>query len=615
MVDRNAHWIKANHQERVPSRMVAFDTESRSSRAGDVETQEWRTGCAIRWRTDLTTGDHAEVGVFDDPESLWKWVDEFSAREKRTVVWAHNLGHDVRISRALTILPTLGYELEWCNLDQNVSAMTWRSDHGTIVMADTYTWLPMSLGALAPSVGTPKYDMPKQTADDETWNVYCLRDAQIVYRIVSALIAFIRSEHLGNWQPTGAGMAYATWRHRFMADKVLVHSDTAALEAERIAMHTGRAEAWKHGKIQGVRWTEVDIRNAYATIGAECELPRKLHMHTRSINQRQYRRLGNHYRILGRVTVRTATPSMPYRHGGKTLWPVGTWQTWLWDTEIDCALRYGAEITIHETYCYTRAYVLRDWATWVLGIINDRDSQVSPIVRTWLKHTSRAFIGRLSLKTKSWEVFGANPDHVTGITHMTDSDTGKTRRMLHVGDVTLIESDTDETQNSIPMITGWIMAECRVRLWDAMNVAGLHNLAHVDTDSVLVNPAGLAALQAAGIAGDGKPWKVKGAWLTIDVRGPRHYYRGKTRVIAGVPLRATEARPGTFTGERWASVATDLEARGDGIVTTWQDQWTPKTTDPRRKSATGTRCETESYEVGASGSSNMSAAPRDADGE
>lgn len=614
-MDRNPHWIKANHQERIPSRMVSFDTESRSYRSGDVETQEWRIGAAIRWRTDLATGDHAEVGVFDDPQSLWKWVDEYGRPEKRTVVWAHNLGHDVRISQAMTILPAMGYRLEWCNLDQNVSAMTWRSDHGTIVMADTYTWVPMGLGALAPSVGTPKYEMPKQSASDEVWYVYCLRDAQIVYRIVSALVHFIKTEHLGNWQPTGAGMAYATWRHRFMSDRVLVHNDPGALAAERAAMHTGRAEAWKHGRISGIAWSEVDMRNAYATIGRDCELPRKLHMHTRSINHTQYARLANHYRVLARVHISTRSPASPCRQAGKTLWPIGQWETWLWDTEIDCALRYGAEIKVLETYCYTRAPILRDWAAWILGILNDPDSDVSPIARTWLKHASRALIGRLSLMTRSWSEFGTNPDGITGITHMTDAETGKTRRMLHVGDVTLIESDADETQNSIPMVTSWIMAECRVRLWDAMNVAGLRNVAHVDTDSVLVNPAGLAALRAAGLAGDGLPWKVKGAWLTIDVRGPRHYYRGKARVIAGVPLRAAEARPGTFTGERWASMATDLEARGDGVVTTWHDEWTPRTQDTRRRDDGGYPGETVAYEVGGLSSSNMSDAPSDADGE
>jgi len=41
------------------------------------------------------------------------------------------------------------------------------------------------------------------------------------------------------------------------------------------------------------------------------------------------------------------------------------------------------------------------------------------------------------------------------------------------------------------------MAECRVRLHWAMRAAGYENLAHVDTDSVLVNKQGLINLRGA----------------------------------------------------------------------------------------------------------------------
>lgn len=606
---RQTHWIRPNHQERMPPRMVAFDTESRSRRNGNVETQDWRVGCAIRWRTDLKTGHHAEGRVFDSPETFWAWVSDYGREGTRTVVWAHNLSHDVRISKALSILPQLGYALEWSNLDENISSMTWRSDHGTIVMADTWTWLPVPLGTIAPLTGLRKFEMPGGSNDDEIWATYCMRDAQIVYRAASTLTDFISHHHLGNWQPTGAGMAYATWRHRFMSDKVLVHDDTGALYAERNAMYTGRAEAWKHGQIIGPTWTEIDIRNAYVTIGAEHDLPRKLHMHTGSIGIGQYKRLASQYRVLCRVSVHTDMPSLPYRLGTKTLWPVGNFEGWYWDTEIDCAVRHGATVKIRETYCYVKAPVLRDWAQWILGIIQDRDSQVDPLVRTWLKHCSRALIGRLALRTKSWEEYGSNPDGITGISHMVDAATGKTRRMMHVGDKTFVETDPDESENSAPMITSCVMAECRVMLWEAMCVAGLENIAHVDTDSILVNQAGLARLQADPDTRLATHWAVKGSWRTIDVHAPRHYYRGKQRVIAGIPRRALEVAPGHFEGEKWASLASDLEARGDGVVTTWTDTWATHSGDPRRKDRPGAAGETDAYAVGLPGSSNMSDSP------
>lgn len=615
MNTRAAHWIRGNDQERIPPRMVAFDTESRSSRSGVTETQDWRIGCAIRWRTNLKTGDHAEARVFDDPMSLWAWIDSYCHREQRTIVWAHNLAHDVRISMAMSALPVLGYEMEWCNLDQNVSVMVWHSDHGTIVLADTWTWLPVSLGAISPGVGLVKFGMPSRNASDEIWAQYCMRDAQIVYRVASELTRFIQSEHLGNWQPTGAGMAYSTWRHKFMEHNVLVHDDTHALEAERSAMHTGRAEAWKHGKFYGEKWSEVDMRNAYLVIGSECELPRKLRMHTRKLTDRQYDSLAATSRVLALCDIRTDIPVVPYHHQGRNLWPVGAFQTWLWDTEISCAKRHGASVSVREAYIYAKGPILRSWATWVLSILRDKDSDYSPIVRTWLKHCSRALIGRMSLRSKSWELFGGNPDGIAGITHVTDVDTGETRRMMHVGGKTFIESGAEESRDSVPMVTSWIMAECRVRLWDAMVTAGLENIAHVDTDSMLVSSDGLARLRQALGASFGRYWQVKGTWATIDVQGPRHYYRGRERVISGVPLRAEELSPGVFRGERWSSISSDLESSGDGVVTTQEATWTPKRQDPRRRDAPGVQGETVAYAVGVASSSNMSDAETDATGE
>src|SRR5260370_16896278 len=100
----------------------------------------------------------------------------------------------------------------------------------------------MGLEALAPSVGLRKLTIPADTANRASWEKYCARDAEVTYRVVSELLGYIGSENLGNWQPTGAGMAYATWRHKFLTHRVLVHDDAPVLAGDRPPMHTGRAE-------------------------------------------------------------------------------------------------------------------------------------------------------------------------------------------------------------------------------------------------------------------------------------------------------------------------------------------------------------------------------------
>lgn len=577
--------------------MVAFDTEARSTYVGEDEVQEWRVGCAIRWRTDLRTGTHAESRVFPSPLEFWTWVSEFTRSGTRTVVWAHNLGYDVRVSRMFEILPLLGFRLEWCNLDRNISSATWRSDHGTIVLADTWTWIPLPLSVIATHMGMVKYEMPANRASDTEWARYCMQDCAILHHVVCDLVRFISTSGLGNWQPTGAGMAMATWRHRFMSCKVLVHDDTNALAAERLAMHTGRAEAWKHGKIHGEKWTELDITNAYVSAAAQYDLPRKIHMRTGAITVSQFRKLCDTFQVLCHVTVSTDVPSVPCKFPDRHAWPVGTFDTWLWDCEVSLAIKYGGKVKIHDSYTYIRAPVLQDWANWVLGILSDQTGSISPVVRTHVKHCGRSLIGRLALRAPHWEHWGDNPEGITGITHVFLPGNPLPSRMLHVGNDTLVETGRTEGKDSLPMITGRIMSEVRCILWDAMNAVGTDNLAHVDTDSILCRTSSISNLQSAYDHRFDSVWHVKGTYTDLEIWSPRAYWRDKQRVAAGIPAKGDESDRGTVTGVRWSALAGDLERGTTGTVTLSPGTWHMRRTDPRRADACEGPGDTRAYDA------------------
>lgn len=598
MNTRAAHWIPGNQQERMPYRMVAFDTESRFTNPNDeTEIQTWRLGAAVRWRTNTKT-DHKEGRIFACPRELWEWVTDFCHPGQRTVVWAHNLGYDVRISQVFTILPALGWHLEWCNLDKNVSSMTWRSDRGTLVFADTWTWLPLKLETVAPYVGMVKFDMPRQADDDIRWATYCMNDAEIVYHVVSKLCQFISDYHLGNWQPTGAGMSYTMWRHKFMTEKILVHADDTVIAAERSAMYTGRAEAWRHGRTGISTWTEVDMRTAYLMIARDEQLPRKLHSHFGRISHKQFERLTSRFAVLCYCRVVTDTPVLPYRNDKRILWPVGQWEGWYWDVEVAAAMRYGAKISILKGYSYAQAPILKRWAEFVLSILNDQDVSYGSVVTTFVKHCSRALIGRLSLRVPSWEHFGANPEGIVGITHVIMPEDKLITRMLHVGEDTLIETRKMEGRDSLPQVTGRIMAICRVRLWDAMNIAGLDHVAHVDTDSLIIDKEGLRRLKAEWGDGFRSYWQIKGTWRKLDIYGPRTYYRDGSRVAAGIPVKAKEGPDGALRGERWESLSASLSASQGRSVVVTTGTYHMKRIDPRRRDAPGVDTgKTAAYQV------------------
>lgn len=579
---RTPHWIRGNAQERIPHRWIVADTESHRVKLEDGEQLRFALACGARWRDDLPTGDRLERADFWEPAKFWAWVTEWCWTHGRTVLWFHNAGHDLGQLDAFRLLPQMGYELDWCNMDRDVSVVHWRGPRGSLVIADTYTWLPKSLDELSGLVGLGKTALPGKDDPVETWLARCRTDTEITRRLVLALLDFVRTEHLGNWQPSGAGMGHTAWRHRFMNHKVLVHDDADAIDAERHAMHAGRAEAWWHGRASGGPFTEWDMHMSYCRIAAECDLPAKLWDHDVAPSWKVHQFGLDHWRTLARVNVCTQVPVVPARIDGRITWPVGQFETVLWDTELDLIRENGGAYQVLEQWRYTSKPVLADWAKWSMDICARTDATVSPIAQTWVKHQSRAVIGRMALRTPTWEHFGDNwLEGHTGISLITGRD-GETRRLMHVGTRVMAETGRTEASNAVPQITSYVMAVARTRLWRACQVAGLDHVLHVDTDSLIADKVGTARLEAA--AGSGLPgaWRPKATWRAIEITGPRHYAAPGRKLVPGVPRRAVEQPDGSFEGEVWDSLARSLtEAPGEaGRIR--RRTWHPKRADYRR---------------------------------
>lgn len=579
---RRCHWIRPNETERFPHRWIVADTEGLSEYRKGTEIQTLRCVDAVRWRDDLKTGEHEEWHASESAQELWQWVDEYCRGGHRTVLWLHNVSYDLRTLDAFRILPALGWQLEWCNLARDVSVVSWRSDHGTLVIADTYTWCPKPLADLSGMVGIGKPPLPKTSNALAKWHARCRADVLITRQVVRELLAFVKGQHLGNWQPSGAGMGYAAWRHRFYTDRVLVHDDAPALAAEREAMHAGRAEAWWHGKAVKGPFTEWDMNMSYPRIAAECDVPVKLFAHDDKPSAAVHKWAMKHWTVLARVRVKTDKPVVPCHHDNRVIWPVGEFDTVLWQPELELITQTGGSYTVYEQWRYNAAPALREWAKWSMFMVNQPDSVITPVQRVFVKHQARAVIGRLGLKHSTWEEWGANPFGWCGVTDYVDGDSGQTARMLHVGDKTMIETAVREADSSLPQITGYIMSEARVRLWVAAELAGFDTVLHVDTDGMIVDRRGDAALGEYAEAQLRGGWRRKERFGQLTVTGPRHYQATGRRVIPGVPLAAAESKPGEFKGVVWQSLSNALANGSPAAVQLFDRTWKPKVFDGRR---------------------------------
>lgn len=546
------HYIRGNEQSRIPKRHIFLDTESTRDRTKSGEVQEWRCGVAnfVHWSNRGKL--HSEYVDYTDAEHLWKEITAFVRPKKRTVVWAHNLPYDIRISRALSILPKLGWNLVDIRLASKGAWAKFENGDLKLTLCDSTSVFPCSLATVARTFGLGKKRLP--TSDDMgAWLARCRRDVEILSTALITYLEWLNTGAAGNWQVTGAGQSWAHWRHSHYTHKILVHDDQVATEAERRAMWAGRAEVWQWGIDVQRHVYDYDWQNAYPRIARDCELPTQLTAMVEAPSWRQTMAWCGTYAVLAKVTVTTREPVVPTEMNGGIGWPVGTFDTTLWSPELRLLADTGAQVDVHRVWLYKRAPALRQWGEWILRELHDPAAQCPPWRKLVLKHWSRALIGRFGMRYRAWNYFGRMPSEALHIGKVEFADDGTSTDMMQIGRDVFTLGELTEVRDGCPQITGYIMSEMRSRLWHAARLIGREHVLYMDTDSLLLTDAGhkRARKMLDNPLLDGLRLKKK--YTGYEIYGPRQYIVGGEPRFAGMPKRAVRLDSDTWVGEVWSS--------------------------------------------------------------
>ena len=551
-----AHWIRANEVNRQPKCWVYLDTEARVQREGNTETQTWRLGVTCH---DHRRGKHddwrdPEWAVHASVDDLWGWVDARARVGERLVVVAHNLAYDLRIGDAFRVLPRRGWRLDRVRLDAEQGYAKWRNGRRTIEMVDSLSWVPVSLEVIGDELGIPKPPLPGDNDPDALWVDRCVTDVNILRAMWRRLLAWLHDDDIGNWQPTGAGQAWSAWRHRFMDHRVLVGDDPELRQMERRATWCGRAEAWRHGRQKDGPFVEWDLVTAYLAIMRDCMVPVRPLARAPEFDRESIEHFMGVACVLATVQVDTDVPVVPTEGDNGVLWPVGRFTTTVWDPELSLLFESGAKVTVLDAMVYRRRPALQQFAWWLTPMVDPAFADVDPLLHRIAKHWSRVIVGRFGVRYTTWEHYGDAPFDQVGLQRVSDQRDDTVWRMLSLGGEVRRESGVLEGENAAPMVMGWIMSETRARLWRAMVAAGLDHVVHVDTDGLLVTPAGNTNLEHAHVPG----LRVKSVWEKCEVFAPRQLVLEGQLRAPGVPRRARRVGLNTWSGERWQGLGMSL---------------------------------------------------------
>lgn len=581
---RVAHWLRPNHAARMPRRVVTLDSEAYRNFNGIREEQTFRLAVASFDVLDADCAQTKETAWYSTETTgdLWDWIVSKTNTQHRTVVFAHQLSYDLRLTQALQHLPEHGFKVKQMAISDYGCWVFLRDGTRSIYLIDSLSHIPKPLSVIAEHMQLPYMSLPTEEAHNDEWYKRCYRDVQVLRESNLELLRLYRTHDLGDFRATGAAQGSAAFRHRFLEPKaLLIHADTQALETERRACWAGRAEIWRHGEFKE-QLTEYDFQAAYAHIALSTELPSRLVGEFFPQDIETENALSSKYALLCDVEVSTAMPTLPTEIDGRILWATGRFRTTAWDVEIANARKHGATINVLRCYGYERKPLLAKWAQWIIDSINGLELGASPLGKIIAKDWSRSLIGRFGLRYPLLDFQGTIPTSDLLLQPVHDMIEDRSYMQLQIGHELYEQTERIESPNSSPQIMGYIMAVSRVWLWDAMIAAGIDNIYSVDTDGLIVNAKGAENLFVYAHSRAPAPLRVKGRYVRATFRGPRNLDLDDDRRVNGVPRRAAKNVDGTYTGEVWESLPTAMRRRNASTLLVHERTFAVADFDPRR---------------------------------
>lgn len=579
-----AHYLKTVATTSTPKRLLWLDCATTASKEQGLFVDRWAGGAlGSTHYTSRKSVRKDTLADYDTPQQLWAAADAFCIAGRRVVLWGYDLATQMRISQALIVLPMMGWHLDKIVLERTSAWARFVDGRRTLLMCDLKAWAPVDFNKFATDIITTEPDMSPECVEvmsdrgSAQWRVTIIRES------VLQILHWIEAENLGPFRPTGSGQSYAAFRRRFMHHSLLVHDDVPRLQAERTAMYTGRCEAWKHGQLTGGPFVEYDLHAAYCTIARDCEVPTIAGREHREPRTTQLAKLIETHAVLADVTVTTRVPCVPTRMGGRTVWPVGTFRSWLWDPELTLAIRYADRFECHTAYQYTRGPALQTFGQYVLDGMGPQSQVYGLVPKRVLKHWSRCLVGRLGLRYRSWVKFGTCDEPDVRLVTYIDVDEGTSTDLLCAGYDRFLLADMCESLDSLPQIPSWVMSKCRAMLWDTMTFVGWGDVVYVDTDSIIVNGSAKQWSLVTHDALRNYGWVAKSTYSRMVLHGPRNYTADNSRVVAGLPKTARQTAPLEFTGHVMRSIKESMRAGQLDCVATIPRKFVLHAPDLRRQ--------------------------------
>jgi hypothetical protein len=558
--------LKSNAVGELPRYFAFLDIETKPFPVSEgVTAQRFYMGylATVRRPQVVTDPWPAHYVYLDSLSTLYDEIDSAIPARSSMYLYAHNAQFDTQAGDLIRGLRSVGWTLGFLITEPHKFMMSWRKGSRKLWLLDSANLFPISLATLAKSLGLEKGHVDFDTVSDPILAEYCQQDVAILVEALRQWAGFVKAQDLGKFSLTLASQAFAAYRHRFMPAQIYIHTRRPVVDIERLSYFGGRVECLRIGELPEQPYYMLDVNSLYPYVMQAGEFPCKYFgIYVRpSVSALQ--RYVRDYTVCAEVRVETSLPLVPYRTKKDLLWPIGDFATTLIGDELVEALRCGIVREVERAVTYERAPLFREYVQELYAKRRLFESQDNPAFGFFCKLLLNSLYGKFGQRSRGWQKLGTCDPERIEFTRWLDAD-HKSYSVRYLGGICEALMDLGNSRNSFVAIAASVSAAARMHLWRLMQAVPEGHLYYVDTDSLLVDQAGLEALRGE-ISETGELGKLK-VQATADhviIRGPKSYIFGETVKQKGIPANAVQTGPDTWEYLQWQSLTGAVHA---GVV-------------------------------------------------
>ena len=570
------HKLRTNKGSSRPRFFLFVDTETDQTKQSDGGFScRLKLGWCVLFERGTAKNRQREVWhYFTTIDQFWSFVAPYIKPKTRLCILSFNLAFDFTILGGFSHMSKMGFSPLFFYFSSQTNIIKFRTrDHQkgsgslTVLFLDLGNWYKGKLSALGDLIGKPKGEVSFETASDAELCIYCFRDVEIMLDAFRYWLDFIDLHDLGSFGMTLPSQAFKAFTHRFLKPDLFIHANRPVLDLERAGYHGGRVECYRLGYLADGPYYMLDVNSLYPYVMSVTDVPIRLKFRLKQPSIKQLSSWLDDYAVVARVGITTDTPAYVHQHKTHLCWPIGDFVSVLNTPELRFALDQGVVTWIDEVTLYEKARLFDDYVAEFYSLRLRYRQQQNPVYVKICKLLLNSLYGKFGQKCESWKPVDNMQGYADGAHTFIDAQTGIPSRLIVLSPDAWEVTTGKDSINSFPAICGHITSAARLVLWDYMVKAGRENVFYCDTDSMLVNQAGMDRLKPDISAETLGKLKVEYKTKRAIIRGPKDYRTDHVRRRKGIRPNAQRIAPKTYRQELWPGFRT-LMAEGKTDVYT-----------------------------------------------